>query len=99
MAEAPSPLLVRLDASGRENLDVAAIAQQLPDPSTLPGDARVVVLPDATRGKGAWLRLVGRAKTPIPRAARCAALLVRGYVGIGAGSDGKETDAVWGRAP
>jgi hypothetical protein len=99
MAETPSPLVIRLDASGRETLDVADIAQQLPDPSTLPEGTRVLVQPDATRGGGAWLRLVGRATTPVPRAARCAALLVRGYVGIGAGADGKATDVAWGRTP
>jgi hypothetical protein len=73
-------------------IDVAAVASQLPDPSTLSPGTLVVVLPD-TEGEARLLGRLFRARPSIPRAVRGSALLARGYSRIG-GDD----DILWGRA-
>ena len=84
---------VRLDATDADPTDVRALAPQIPHATTLrPGSAvRVPGVATKRRALGRWL---GDGHTKVPRAARCTALLVRGYVGIVAAGD----DA-WGFVP
>jgi len=71
--------------------------EDLPAASTLPSGTRVVVLPEAARGKGL---LAAFTKKTHARSARCSALLLRGYVGIGAETDPKtKQDLVFGFVP
>jgi len=71
--------------------------EDLPDASSLAPGTRVVVLPDAARGKGL---LAAFSKKTHARSARCAALLLRGYVDIGAEVDPKtKQDLVFGHVP
>ncbi len=77
--------------------DVTVRLDDLPNASTLASGTRVVVLPDAARGRGL---LAAFGQKTHPRSARCAALLLRGYVDIGAEVDPKtKQDLVFGRAP
>jgi hypothetical protein len=85
---------VRLDATGVDLEDPSAVAHQLPAPGALAAGTRVVVAAAATRKGGVLRRLLGSRGVPVSRAARCTALLVRGYVDVGA-----DDDAAWGRVP
>jgi hypothetical protein len=87
-------IVVPLDATE----SVAALAEQLPDPSSLArGTLVVAVAGEAPRG------LLGRLFTrsaTISRRARATALLVRGYVAIAAANDAaSDLDLVWAYAP
>ena len=84
-------IAVLLDA-GRDASSIAGIAAQLPDAGSLPSRTPVFVLGKAAEVRSFW-RLFARGVT-ISRAARCSAMLARGYVDIGA-----DTDLVWGYAP
>ena len=85
---------VRLDASTLDVDSPASVAEQVPHADTrLPGST-VAVGPVATRKRGALGRLIGDAHVKVPRAARCTALLAKGYVGIAA-----EGEDVWGVVP
>lgn len=69
----------------------------IPDAATLPAGAWVFVLPEAARSRGL---LAAFGKRTVSRSARCGALLLRGYVDIGAEIDPKSRlDLVFGRAP
>jgi hypothetical protein len=70
------------------------VAEQIPHADTRPAGSVVVLGPIATRKRGALGRLIGDAHVKVPKAARCTALLARGYVGIAA-----EGDDVWGVVP
>jgi hypothetical protein len=85
---------VRLDASNADVESVAAMALQIPLAGTLAARTPVVVLGAAVRRGGLLRRWLGDKSVPVPRAVRCTALLVRGYVDIGA--DGSRA---WGYAP
>lgn len=61
---------------------------------TLAPGTKVSVLPEATRPAGVLRRMLGGSHVAVPAWARCTALLVRGYVRIGAAGD-----AAWGIAP
>jgi hypothetical protein len=89
-------VVLMLDASGGDLAGVQSIAAQVPDPSGFPRRTLVVLLGEASRGGGAWRRLVRMSTTPVSRADRCGALLVRGYVDVGAGVDQGATDLAWG---
>lgn len=83
--------------------DAESLARALPDPSDVEPGALVVVHPDAPGSRslaGRLLSALGRHDASIPRARRCTALLLRGYVDVGGGVD-KTTgaDLAWGRAP
>ncbi len=86
--------MVTLDVTNADPEDVSAVASQIPDPKTLPPRTRVTVPAIATRGGGLLRRLLGETKVPVSRAIRCTALLVRGYVGVGA-----DTERAWGVVP
>jgi hypothetical protein len=89
---------VLLDAPDGDPHGIAKVAEQVPLASTLPSGTSVVVLGRARSRRRLW-RLLGRT-VPISRAARCSALLVRGYVDIGAGVDeATGSDLAWGSAP
>jgi hypothetical protein len=91
---------VLLDATTLDGGDAPAVALQLPAAATLPAAMLVVVSGAALRGVGLLGRLFGGATTPVSRAARCGALVARGYVDVGAGVDPvTKMDIAWGRAP
>ncbi len=89
---------VLLDALPGGHRATASIVEQVPQASSLPSGTWVVVLGAAPSHRRLW-RLLGRT-VPVARAARCTALLVRGYVEIGAGVDETSgADLTWGSAP
>jgi hypothetical protein len=88
------PLQVRLDASSADLEAPAEVAGQIPCASTLTPGTRILVLPTATRAGGFLRRLLGARTVPVPRSTLCTALLVQGYVDLGAGEAG-----AWGKAP
>jgi hypothetical protein len=89
-------LALLLEARGGDDLSAAEVAAQLPAASTLPSGAAVWVLGTAASDGALW-RLFGRGSA-VSRAARCSALVARGYVDVGAGAEGG-ADLAWGRAP
>jgi hypothetical protein len=87
-------ITVRLDATEVDVEEPGAVAGQIPLASTLEPRTRVVVPGTATRRGGVLRRLLGQQRVPVSRAVRCTALLVRGYVDVGA-----RDDETWGYAP
>jgi hypothetical protein len=77
-------LVIRLDASDAEVDDAHALAGQIPLASTLEPRTRVSVLATGVRKRGVLGRFLGDRKVDVPRATRCTALLVRGYLDVGA---------------
>lgn len=80
---------------------VPAARDALPDPSSLAAGQLVVVRAEIGGEKSlasSVLSVLGRKKT-VSRALRCSALVARGYVDVGAGTDpaGKD-DLAWGYA-
>ncbi len=92
---------VLLDADGLDgDDDVRSVAGQIPGASTLPAGTVVVVLGGAARGGRFLSHLFGGSTVPVSRAARCAALIARGYVAVGAAIDeATKIEIAWGRAP
>jgi hypothetical protein len=89
---------VVLEAPFDELHAIPNVAEQLPRASTLASGTTVFVLGAAPHPSRVW-RLLGRA-IPVSRATRCTALLVMGYVEIGAGGDKTSGyDLAWGSAP
>jgi hypothetical protein len=89
---------VLLDAPPENGRAITSIAEQVPLASSLPSGTAVFVLGAAPSAHGLW-RLFGRT-APVARTVRCTALLVRGYVEIGAGIDeASGADVAWGSAP
>jgi hypothetical protein len=84
-------IAVLVDA-GDDATSVAGIAAQLPESTSLASGTPVFVLGKAAVARSFW-SIFARDVT-IPRAARCTAMLARGYVDIGA-----HADLVWGHAP
>ncbi len=70
------------------NLTASAIAQQLPLAASLGPATYVFVLGTAMRTRRGFGRWLGSAAVPVDRAARCAALLARGYTNVGATARG-----------
>jgi hypothetical protein len=90
-------IAVFLDAGGAgDPRTVAGVVAQLPAASDLPPGTPVLVLGRAAAHRAFW-RLFAR-DVAVPRAARCTALLVRGYVDLGAG-DVNGDDLAWCYAP
>jgi hypothetical protein len=85
---------VRIDASSVDLESVAAVALQIPLARTLAARTPVVVLGAAVRRRGMLGRWLGDKSVPVARAVRCTALLVRGYVDVGA-----DATRAWGYAP
>ncbi|MDP9000715.1 MAG: hypothetical protein M3O46_11455 [Myxococcota bacterium] len=87
---------ILVDATQIDAEDPALVAAQIPAAEDLPPRTQVFILGGAARGAGLarwfWPRAVS-----VPRAARCAALVARGYVAVGAGIDDTSgTDVAWG---
>jgi hypothetical protein len=96
-SEQASARAIVLDAADLDPEDAASVAAQIPEASSLEPGTCVFVLGAASRGAGVLARLMG--KVTVPRATRCSALLVQGYVGIGAGVDDVSgADVAWGLA-
>jgi uncharacterized protein with von Willebrand factor type A (vWA) domain len=75
--------------------DLATVARQVPDASTLAPGALVVVLGDAAASDGLLARLKRPAR--VARALRASALLARGFRHIGGGVDAASGhDLAWG---
>jgi len=92
-AETAEAVAVQLPEDG----PAAEAAAHVPEASSLPPGTWVIVLPEPTRSKG-LLSAFGR--KPIARATRAGALLLRGYVDIGADAETKSRmDLVYGRVP
>jgi hypothetical protein len=91
MTTPPGATLVRLDATGVDPEDFAALASQLPLASTLP-PRTLVAVPAVAVCRRRFLRgVLGDRKVTVPRATRCTALLLRGYVDVTA-----DAGAAWG---
>jgi hypothetical protein len=89
---------ISLDMRGADGDSPSAVAAQVPLASALPPGTPVVVLGLAAQGGSIWTRFARGVS--VPRAARCGALLARGYVDIGAGTDDVSgADLTWGFAP
>lgn len=88
-------------ANDRSNAKVVTL-DALPEPSALdPGT--LVIVNDETQGGRSLVKSVlgalGRKQT-VSRAARCTALVARGYIRVGAGTDpDTDADLAWGYAP
>jgi hypothetical protein len=91
-------LAVWLEAGKAE--DLAAIAAQIPQADTLAANVPVAILGTAVRRRGAWGRVFGLGTVIVSTPVRCTALLVRGYVDIGAEPTLHHgTWVVWGWSP
>jgi hypothetical protein len=89
-------IAVLLDAAGVDLADPGEVAAQIPRATELVAGTPVFVLGAAVRGRGV-LRWLGMRTVPVPRAARCTALVAQGYVHVGAGIDDKSgADIAWG---
>ena len=94
--DAALALAVLVDVSDLDEEDAGAFADQLPAAAELPPATTVFVLDAAVRSRGA-LRWLGARKVPLSRAARCTALVVRGYTRVSAGPDpAGRGDLAWG---
>lgn len=105
----PAPVADDADAYAvvlgpHDGSDADAVARALPDPESLPEGTLVVVLPEIVAPPSLASRLlaaVGRGEHS-PRAARCTALVARGYVRVGAAAPDARAKArqelAWGFA-
>jgi hypothetical protein len=88
-------IAVLLDASDLDGDDPADVAAQIPHATDLPHTTAVFVFGAAARNRGVFRWLVRPVK--ISRAARCTALVARGYVAVGSGTDhASGADLAWG---
>jgi hypothetical protein len=96
-ADAIAVLLDTGDAGdGGDLRAIASVVAQLPPAADLPHGTPVFVLGRANARRSFW-RVFAR-DLAIPRDVRCTALLVRGYIGIGA-AEIQGDDLAWGQAP
>jgi hypothetical protein len=74
------------------------LVEQIPPPADLPPGTCVLVLGSAARDRDdGWLARLRPRTVTIARAPRCQALLMRGYVRLGAGVDpATRADLAWG---
>jgi hypothetical protein len=94
-------------AAERANATIVATASMtsvddvlvaLPDPDTLAPSTLVVLPAEARSFARSLLSLLGR-KAGAARAARCSALVARGYVDVGAACTDAGEDLAWGYVP
>jgi hypothetical protein len=91
---------VLLDARNVDLSDIAAIIEQIPNATTMPAGAPLIVFGTAVGAGRAWRWLLGGRRVAVLRAPRCTALLARGYVDLGAGVDEiTRADLAWGWTP
>ncbi len=69
--------------------DAGRLARELPDPATLPPASWVAITAGTPPAPGLWARLRGRPPPTVHLAVRCTALLLRGYVNVGADRAGR----------
>jgi hypothetical protein len=92
--------VIQLDATESDLSSAEAVAAQLPDAASLPARTLVVLLGNAGGAGGVWRRILFMKDAKIPRAPRASALLMRGYVEIGAAKDAASShDLVWAWSP
>ncbi len=97
-SQAAADFAVALEAPADDLRAISDVAEQVPGASTLASGTAVFVLGAAANRNRLW-RLLGRG-VRVTRATRCTALLVKGYVEIGAGIDkASGHDLAWGFAP
>ncbi len=90
-----SSIAVLVDAAGFAPSDPGAVAAQIPPAIVMPASARVYILGSAARRRGVmgWIERT----TKVSRAARCTALVARGYECVAAGiDDASGYDLAWG---
>jgi hypothetical protein len=91
-------LALLLDEQRGDPRALAEVAAQLPRASSLAPGTLVVILGTAANERPFW-RLFARG-AEVSRAARCSALVARGYVDVGAGLDeATGADLAWGASP
>ncbi len=94
-----APAVAVLLESDTNVLDDAAIASQVPHARSLAPGTPVFLLGSAVRAsvQVPWLSFLRSGALKVGRAPRCGALLMRGFVGLGAGIDDTSgADLVWG---
>ena len=90
-------IAVWLDIPAGGPLDAAAVAAQIPAAHGLAPATPVFVLGSLFRPPSGWLSRLFARTIVIPRVIRSDAILMRGYVGLGAGVDESSgADLVWG---
>jgi hypothetical protein len=95
--DAALAVLLDLEDGPPARAQVDLVAAQLPAPEDLPEGRVVLVLGERAAGASLLGRLLRR-DVGIPRAVRSTALLARGYVELGAGTDATGRELVWGKA-
>jgi hypothetical protein len=91
---------VVLDATEEDLERVESIVTQIPRATSLAPGSPLVVFGSATYEAPSWRRLFGAGRVAVTRAARCSAMLARGYVDIGGGVDDQSgADLAWGWTP
>lgn len=88
-------------ASERSKAKVVAL-DALPDPNALEPGGLVIVNDEMPGGRSLMKSVLGALgrKQTVSRAARCTALVTRGYIRVGAGIDpDTDADLAWGYAP
>jgi len=89
-----------LDARHADVTDASSVLAQVPGAAALPPRTPIVILGCAVRGEGLWRRLLGAGTVRVARAARCTALVARGFVDVGGGVDeASGSDLAWGWSP
>ncbi|MGH7438264.1 MAG: hypothetical protein ACRENE_21475 [Polyangiaceae bacterium] len=88
--------VVELDGSAGDLSRPQDVAEQIPDSRSFEGRTLVVVLARPAAPAAAWKRLMSMGTPRVSRAARCSALLMRGYVDIEAATDEATSDLAWG---
>ena len=80
--------------------DPATIASQIPHAKERPPGTVVFVFAVAARNRNPLRRWLSPWAVSVSRAARCTALLARGYAALGVGADpASGIDVAWGRTP
>jgi hypothetical protein len=96
-SEQGEAVAVQLDGAADDLSSAESVLRQIPNCGSFEGRTLVVVLGSAARGGGAWRKLVFMSDVAVPRAARCSALVMRGYVDVGASTDeATSQDLAWG---
>lgn len=88
--------MVELDASGGDLSRAEDVAEQIPESRSFAERTLVVVLAKPAAPSAAWKRLLSMGGHRVSRAARCSALLMRGYVDIEATAEDAGGDIAWG---
>jgi hypothetical protein len=86
-----------IEAENGDPPGMRAVLSQIPRASSLAARSPVVLLGTAVVGAGLLRRLLGGGTVRVARATRCTALVILGYVDVGAGVDpATGSDLAWG---